>query len=331
MKQSKLPKQALIILSIALVLVISTVMWSSAQITQDAEEEMQSTLRDVATQNALIVQQEIRENFNLLYSLADEISVSPGAANVSSIASQLGSFVSTYEFKRIGFVSPDGQVVTTDGYIQDLSSREFFKEGMQGLPGITNTLQDRIGTPEPINVFSIPVYNQSNAIIGVLFATYRNQHFQEVLGVQSFNNQGFSCLLNQDGELIATSSNAPTSLQDATRMSDYLTMDARNDQPWQDLRTLLRGSSSSGGYFYGDSQQYYYYAAALDNLRSDRQWFVLTIVPDQVLSSRSAPVLLQVRLLILLIILIAGGGTLLMCTAFVHSADSCIVWLMWIP
>ena len=74
MKKSKLPKQALIILSIALVLVISTVMWSSAQITQDTEEEVQSTLRDVATQNALIVQQELRENFNLLYSLADAIS-----------------------------------------------------------------------------------------------------------------------------------------------------------------------------------------------------------------------------------------------------------------
>lgn len=59
MKKSKLPKQALIILSIALVLVISTVMWSSAQITQDTEEEVQSTLRDVATQNALIVQQEL--------------------------------------------------------------------------------------------------------------------------------------------------------------------------------------------------------------------------------------------------------------------------------
>ncbi|MFR2607203.1 MAG: hypothetical protein ACLTAX_19970 [Waltera sp.] len=66
----------MIILSIALVLVISTVMWSSAQITQDTEEEVQSTLRDVATQNALIVQQELRENFNLLYSLADAISVS---------------------------------------------------------------------------------------------------------------------------------------------------------------------------------------------------------------------------------------------------------------
>ena len=314
MKQSKLPKQALIILSIALVLVVFTAIWSSAQITKDAEEEMQSTLRDVATQNALIVQQEIRENFNLLYSLADEISVSPGAANVAAIAAQLNSFVSTYEFKRIGFISPDGQVVTTDGYVQDLSSREFFKDGMQGLPGITNTLQDRIGTPEPINVFSVPVYNQSNAIIGVLFATYRNQHFEEVLGVQSFNNQGFSCLLNQSGELIASSSNAPTSIQEATVMSDYLALDSRNDQPYQDLRTLLRGSASGGGYFYGDSQQYYY-AVALDNLRSDRQWFVLTVVPDQVLSSRSAPVLLQVRLLILLIILIAGGGTF----AYVHS------------
>ena len=145
MKKSKLPKQALIILSIALVLVISTVMWSSAQITQDTEEEVQSTLRDVATQNALIVQQELRENFNLLYSLADAISVSPDAVNAKSIAAQLGSFISTYEFKRIGFVSPDGQVITTDGYVQDLSSRDFFKDGMQGLPGITNTLQDRLG------------------------------------------------------------------------------------------------------------------------------------------------------------------------------------------
>ena len=188
MKQSKLPKQTLIILGIALVLVISTVMWSSAQITQDTKKEVQSTLRDVATQNALIVQQEIRENFNLLYSLADAISVSPDTANARSIAAQLESFVSTYEFKRIGFISPDGQAVSTDGYVQDLSIRDFFKEGMQGLPGIANTLQDRLGTPEPINVFSIPVYDQSDSIIGVLFATYRNQHFEEILSVQSFNN-----------------------------------------------------------------------------------------------------------------------------------------------
>ena len=315
MKQSKLPKQTLIILGIALVLVISTVMWSSAQITQDTEEEVQSTLRDVATQNALIVQQEIRENFNLLYSLADAISVSPGTANASSITAQLESFVSTYGFKRIGFISPDGQAVATDGYVQDLSSRDFFKEGMQGLPGITNTLQDRMGTPEPINVFSIPVYDQSDSIIGVLFATYRNQHFKEILGVQSFNNQGFSCLVNQDDDLIAASSNAPASLQEADRMSDYLTQNTRNDQPLQDLHTLLQSSSSNGGYFYEGSQKYYYYAAAMDNLRSDRQWFVLTIVPDQVLSSRSAPILFQVRLLILLIIVIAGGGAF----AFVHS------------
>lgn len=34
-------------------------------------------------------------------------------------------------------------------------------------------------------------------------------------------------------------------------MSDYLTQDARNDQPLQDLHTLLQSSSSNGGYFYG--------------------------------------------------------------------------------
>ena len=100
MKKSKLPKQALIILSIALVLVISTVMWSSAQITQDTEEEVQSTLRDVATQNALIVQQELRENFNLLYSLADAISVSPDAVNAKSPPMSLNGSVSSHRTVR---------------------------------------------------------------------------------------------------------------------------------------------------------------------------------------------------------------------------------------
>ena len=315
MKQNKLPKQALAILGVALILVLSTVIWSSAQIKQDVADEVESTLRDVANQNALIVQQEIRENFNLLYSFADEISVSSKASDAASITSQLGSFVNTYQFKRIGFVDPDGQVTTTDGYTQDLSSRAFFQEGMQGLPGISNTLQDRIGSPEPINVFSIPVYNQNNEIMGVLFATYRNQLFEELLGVQSFNNQGFSCLMNQDGELIACSSNAPSSLQEATVISDYLETDMRNDKPYQELTKMLLGTASCGGSFYGDGRSYHYYAVALDNLRKDRQWFVLTIVPDQVLSNRTQPVLFQVRLLMLLIILIASCGTF----AYVHS------------
>lgn len=315
MKQNKLPKQALAILGIALVLVLSTVIWSSAQISQDVADEVESTLRDVANQNALIVQQEIRENFNLLYSFADEVSTTPSASDAASITRQLGSFVNTYQFKRIGFVAPDGQVTTTDGYTQDLSSRAFFQEGMQGLPGISNTLQDRIGSPEPINVFSIPVYNQNNEIMGVLFATYRNQLFEELLGVQSFNNQGFSCLLNQDGELIACSSNAPSTLQEATVISDYLEADMRNDKPYQELTKMLRGTVSGGGSFYGDGRSYHYYAVALDNLRKDRQWFALTIVPDQVLSNRTEPVLFQVRLLMLLIILIASCGTF----AYVHS------------
>ena len=313
---NKLPRQALVILCIALVLVISTVLWSSSKITQDVTEEVQSTLRDVGTQNALILQQEIRENFNLLYSLADEIGQSGSSENLTAVTGQLQSFVTTYQFKRIGFISPEGEVVTTDGYIQDLSSRKFFIEGMQGLPGISNTLQDRIGTPEPINVFSIPVYDTDNNILGVLFATYRNQYFQEVLSVQSFNNQGFSCLLNQDGEIISCSSNAPSLLQEASSIYRYVEdADSRNDKSLRVLSGILSDTSSASGSFYGDGQKYYYHSVPLDNLRSDRQWFVLTVVPDQVLSARSTPVLLQVRLLILLIILIAAGGTF----AYVHS------------
>ncbi len=142
-------------------------MWSSAQITQDTEEEVQSTLRDVATQNALIVQQEIREN-------------SPDAVNAKSIAAQLGSLSPPMSLNGLASSHRTVRQWPLTAMYKICPAEIFFQRWYAGASRYYQYSSGSNGYSELINVFSsIPAYDQSDSIIGVLFATYRNQHLKK--------------------------------------------------------------------------------------------------------------------------------------------------------
>lgn len=195
--------------------------------------------------------------------------------------------------------------------MQDLSEREFFHDGMKGISGVTFTLQDHIGSKEPINVFSVPVY-QNGSVCGVLFATYRTKQFQDLLSVESFNGEGFSCIVSKTGEVIVCSNNAPAFLQNVDNIFDHFSQSsAQTDTQSEHMKNLLAGKASGSGEFFSDDQKYYYQAVPLDNIRSDRQWFVFTIAPESVLISRTSNILGHVRILILILILVLICGLLI--------------------
>lgn len=307
MKQKKLTKQSIILLITVFLFILSAVLWSSFKIHNDVRNEAQNTLSDVASQNAVIVQLEIEDKFDLLYSIASEMSESQ--PQTLADMKQYQTFVDTYQFKRIGFVSAEGEVITTDGFKQDLSERDFYQDGMKGYSDITDTLSDHIGKAEPINVFSIPVYTSDNTICGVLFATYRNKQFESSLSVQSFDSQGFSCIISESGEMIACSSNTPASIADAKSIYDCLSTNAdKNTESTSAMTTLLSGQTNGSGMFYTDGELYHYHAVPLDKIREDKQWFVLTIVPQTVLNNRSDTILSHVRVLLAIILLVIICG-----------------------
>lgn len=309
MKHKRVNKQYILIFIIALFVILMAILWTSNQINADVTSEMENTLCDVANQNAVIVYQEIKDKFDLLYSIADNNDLS-SFDDLSSIK-QYQSFVDTYQFKRIGFVASNGQVVTTDGHSQDLSERDFFHDGMKGLSGVTNTLEDHIGNKEPINVFSVPVY-KDDAVYGVLFATYRTRQFEDILSVESFNGEGFSCIVSETGDIIVSSTNAPDFLQDTDNLLDFLSQSAMPNSLQADyLEELLAGKSDKSGVLWGNGTKYYYHAVPLDNLRNDRQWFVFTIAPESVLISRTSHILSHVRILIMILLLILICGLLI--------------------
>ena len=132
-------------------------MWSSAQITQDTEEEVQSTLRDVATQNALIVLNRSSVKTSTYYTALPMRSAFPRMQSMQIHCRTVGIFLSP-PMSLNGSVSShrrsgDKHRWLCTGSVQ----REIFLRMVCRTSGVLPIpSEDRLGTPEPINVFSIP-------------------------------------------------------------------------------------------------------------------------------------------------------------------------------
>ena len=213
----------------------------------------------------------------------------------------------------MGIVDASGIVCTTDGYAKDLSYREFYQDGMNGLAGITTTLSDSLGSDtEPINVFSVPVFNQNETIVGVLFATYRTVQFEDILSVDCFDGDGFTCIVSKEGDLIAASPSAPESLKNSSNIHSLFSNSGAEDDASSDSLTNVFEADKDGlGVYKSDNETYHYCAVPLDNFRSDRQWYALTIIPDQVLTDRAYPVMHHVRSMLAIVFATVISGIVL--------------------
>ena len=311
MTHKRISKHTLTILIVAMVLVVLAVFRCSYLIQRTLTLEVQKNLKDVATQNAVAVTQEITDKFHLLNSLSNGITDT--STDREKFIPSLKACADIYEFKRMGIVDKDGVTTTTDGYTQDLSYRDFYQDGMKGISSITNSLTDSIGdVHESINVFSVPIYNAEGDVDGVLYATYRTQKFNELVSIQSFDNLGISCIINQDADFIALSDTAPADMHDATNLMNYL---RQNNTNYEDSIATLQEYMNSKTQYIGSYQDqdilYYYCMIPLNNLRSDRQWYLLTIVPEQVLWNLANPINAYVTRLILIVFLISACSIIL--------------------
>ena len=126
------------IIILGLILVFSAVGISSLNIQKNLELEMQNTLGDVASQNVLAVYNEVEMQYRFLKGYAEKLQNNPGQE--TEFLKDMQTFVNTYEFKRMGYINPDGTAYTTDGHTLDLGDRNFFLKSMEGKPWISATL-----------------------------------------------------------------------------------------------------------------------------------------------------------------------------------------------
>ncbi len=296
------------IIILGLVLVFSAVGISSMNIRKDLEVEMRNTLGDVASQNVMAVYNELKMQHKLLLGCAEKMQEKPG--HELAILEEMAPFIEQYEFKRMGFIFANGEAYTTDYHVLDLGDRNFFQKSMEGKSWISATLGDRIsGEQEAINVFSVPVYKpDGEEVRGVVFATYRNEIFRDMMDVDFFEGQGFSCIVRSDGAVIAHSQNSP--IEETENFFDHI---CAEDDAGCSTVDKMQAAMEAGENGYGKCEHsggdatMFYYMPVNENTYGS-QWYMVTIAPQGVMDARMNPIMSHVHILAFALVIIAAIG-----------------------
>ena len=300
-QKKKNPIHYYIMFATALIIMLAT-KYTSTKIWDKLQLQIEDTMQLACEQNALSTEKELMAKQSLLRGIAKQLPNNPSTKK-DQVIKILQPFTEIYDIKRLGFIDPSGLAYTTDGYTSDLSSLENFQASIQGKAHITDIIEDTIGDDGPINVFSVPVYHQNgNLISGVLFATYHTDIFHELLDIESFGGQGYSCIMKADGSIVVPSERSP--FHENTNIFPLLKAYDESNTPSVNTMEQQMKRGQSGMLSCIIDEEHYLYYMPLDASITDSQWYILTLVPATVLSQHLDQVFFHVRQLLGIVVVV---------------------------
>lgn len=308
MKEKLAMRKRIIVLLVALVIAVLAIVRFRLLIIDEIQTQITANLKDVANQNIITMENALNDKQDLLTELAGQIELKYASGgyeqDTEAVIEYLKPFAEIYHFKRMGIMSAEGIAYCTDGYTKDLSRSDIFRYGMQGMANITSRIQDDIGATEPINVFSVPLYDIDGNVDGVLFATCRTESLKELLNVDSFGGKGYSYVVELDGTVVTDSKQSP--MYGTTNVFESMyEFSQDNESVIVEIQSAMENGETGNAAFYTVSERYMHYAPL--NVSSIHQtWYLFTIVPAEVLDDKSTMVLHLNNMLIITISIVVG-------------------------
>lgn len=264
------------------------VLCSAYVISKEIEKQLRQNLEDVARQNAVVLETKMSDQYKLIHSLSQELK----GITKDTIEEKLDLFeifLEDHHLKRFAYCFPDGITYSTDKGIEDLSYRDFYQKGMEGKCCITGILKDAL-RPEhnPVNVMTIPVYDDAGAVSGVFGLAYDTEKFNESLQINSFDGKGYSCIINESGEIMSAAGSDGLELSHNI-MESMRRMDDRNEAEVECFQKKMMEREAVSGSLYLPEKTYYY-SVPVNLMDGSVTWYILTIVPSEVLRGRTVPI-----------------------------------------
>lgn len=254
------------------------------------EDQIHQNLDDLAADNANQISKDMIAKINVLQSLATIIRNSDND-NTAELLSRMQEVNGIYNLKRIGFVYPDGNAYTTDGFVRNLKFRDFFKQSIAGKIYIQHRFIDALGVGEPVNVISVPVYAPNGSVRGVLFATYKTSVFQRIMDVNIYGGKAHSTVINTNGDILVTSTNGR--LVDENNLFEAL---VKNQSGTEFIHVLLKDMVSNKiGRLHLESKNVDYIVHYQPIMLGNQMWYLLTTLPSSVGYEHIEPVVNKVN------------------------------------
>ncbi len=269
------------------------------QLTRTLETETVQILREFAAQDAQNIEMQVAEDLDLLGALATSISLLPHPS-LDGLTDLLRAETLQNHFKNMEFVSPQGTSQLDNGAFLDLAKEEHFQKAVQGQANISDRITDFIDGGN-ILAEAVPVV-KDGTLLGVLMGTRSMADFGKMLDMQSFGGEGYSLLVDADGNKMVESfhQNAISGLYNIFDMPDDPDHQLRH-QVLTDFKNrqsgIVKYTSQKRGVLYVSYQPL-----------SINDWYLVSVVPEKHITKVTRAF---VTLLPLLCVLIAVAAFIL--------------------
>lgn len=259
--------KALIAAVIVLIAVVGVLLFSflGRGITNSVREQSLSALESVGSQNAMLVDAQIRNVQKGLHVIAGEID-RKGNLDEERILNGLKTYASNYSFYNMGVIDENGICYTTLDEVLDLSGYDYYKKGMAGERIVSEGYREENGD-ELLNIFTMPV-EVNGKVKYILTATYRCVDFIRMTDVTSFSGHGRSVVLNESGRSVGIDGDFEGEHSETCKMACYVT-----EHP-----EALNGLTEGQKYFVisFDGEEYVAYCEKIQT----NGWYLMTYVPS---------------------------------------------------
>lgn len=246
--------------------------------------QMQEQLVNMAEQNAKAMEKQVDAIHILLTGVATEFQKDT-VINIRTKLDVMKPYIETYHFKRMGYIDANGIAYTTDGYQRTLKDTTCFDKGMNGEAYASDRIEDSLGEPEEINIFSVPVYAKDNkTITGVLFATYSADDFSQMLIQDIFNSESMTFIMKPDGTVVAGYDITASFEGMGTTQALIGAAPGNRESVYQIMNDMQSGKVGAQKIQYGEN--YYTYYMPVNTYSDDSDWYLFTVVPESLFTAQ---------------------------------------------
>lgn len=164
------------------------------------KEENQAHLAEVADHIVSYIQNVVQDTQVSLETAGNALLAIPEDKRLP----YLQDMAKRHKFAYVGYAGADGILRTTevsrDG---DISEEPYFQSAMKGESQISGLVR-HILTNRAVSgiMMSVPFKDESDDLAGVLIAMLEASRLQEVLGIDSYGGQGYSYIIDTEGNLV---------------------------------------------------------------------------------------------------------------------------------
>lgn len=275
----------------------------SNKLRRDISAESFYTLGTVATESSKTITEMLQSRVDYLNSVWLLLKEESEDSRRKRIQNQQ-SRSSIYNFEWIGYIDLTGKGWNSIGLDVDLSDHPLFHEIMSGSICIAQT---PVKSPDGCRwngiILGIPIYENEDAPAGFLYQVFSPKGIAALLDIGAFDGQARFCLLEREGNIVATSENCIFTIGENI-FTRLLESSADNFVFSDNLAEALLNSQDGGGYYtlMGEGWFSYYLPIVLQSNGSHISISMLSTLSENIVEARIDNILKSVLLLLILVL-----------------------------